>query len=73
MHLKHMLEIELMGHGNALGWRVKTKQKSRANTRWCHLLKQETKEKKQVYREIQYVYFRHAGFEICIGHSGGTV
>lgn len=50
----------------------KPKQNSRANTRWCHLLEQESKEKKQVYREIQYVYFRFTGFEIFIGHLSGT-
>ena len=72
MHLKHMLKIELMGHGNTPGWRVKSKQNSRANIRWCHLLGQETKEKKQVYREIQCVYFRYTGFEIFIGHLSGT-
>ena len=33
MDLEHRLEIELAKFDNALDWRVRTNQKSRANTR----------------------------------------
>lgn len=63
MDLEYKLEVELVRFGNALDWRVRTNQKSRANTRWCHLLKQERKEEKKAYRERKYVFLDMLGLK----------
>ena len=73
MDLEYTLEVELVRFGNALDWRVRTNQKSRANTRWCHLLKQERKEEKKSIQRKKICIFRYVGFEMFIGHSYRTV